>query len=184
MAWTTPGTAVAGDVLTAAFWNSNVRDNLAVLRAISNVQSATSTDASYTQASTTYSDVTNMTVTITPVFSTSKILLIVSANFGNNGTGRMGIKIVGGNAANLLGATAGSRNRAHSSINAPATQGNGIYNIALTLLDAPATTSPTTYKVQAAADGGTMALNRSTQDNDAIGVFRTSSTITAIEIPQ
>jgi hypothetical protein len=27
MAWTTPGTAVAGDVLTAAFWNSNVRDN-------------------------------------------------------------------------------------------------------------------------------------------------------------
>lgn len=28
MPWTTPGTAVAGDVLTAAFWNSNVRDNL------------------------------------------------------------------------------------------------------------------------------------------------------------
>jgi hypothetical protein len=28
MAWTTPGTAVAGDVLTAAFWNSNVRDNM------------------------------------------------------------------------------------------------------------------------------------------------------------
>lgn len=28
MAWTTPGTAVAGDVLTAAFWNTNVRDNL------------------------------------------------------------------------------------------------------------------------------------------------------------
>lgn len=27
MAFTTPGTAVAGDVLTAAFWNSNVRDN-------------------------------------------------------------------------------------------------------------------------------------------------------------
>ena len=27
MAWTTPGTAVAGDVLTAAFWNQQVRDN-------------------------------------------------------------------------------------------------------------------------------------------------------------
>lgn len=27
MAWTTPGTAVAGDVLTAARWNSDVRDN-------------------------------------------------------------------------------------------------------------------------------------------------------------
>jgi hypothetical protein len=28
MAWTTPGTAVAGDVLTAAFWNTQVRDNM------------------------------------------------------------------------------------------------------------------------------------------------------------
>jgi hypothetical protein len=27
MAWTTPGTATAGEVLTAAFWNTNVRDN-------------------------------------------------------------------------------------------------------------------------------------------------------------
>jgi len=31
MAYTTPGTAVAGDVLTASFWNSNVRDNIAQL---------------------------------------------------------------------------------------------------------------------------------------------------------
>ncbi len=29
MAWTTPGTAVAGDVLTAAFYNLQVRDNFA-----------------------------------------------------------------------------------------------------------------------------------------------------------
>jgi hypothetical protein len=28
MAFTTPGTAVAGDVLTAAFWNEQVRDNM------------------------------------------------------------------------------------------------------------------------------------------------------------
>ena len=27
MAWTTPGTATAGSVLTASFWNTNVRDN-------------------------------------------------------------------------------------------------------------------------------------------------------------
>jgi hypothetical protein len=31
MAFTTPGTAVAGEVLTAAFWNTNVRDNIAQL---------------------------------------------------------------------------------------------------------------------------------------------------------
>jgi hypothetical protein len=32
MAYTAPGTAVAGDVLTAAFWNSNVRDNTEYLK--------------------------------------------------------------------------------------------------------------------------------------------------------
>jgi hypothetical protein len=32
MAWTTPGTATAGEVLTAAFWNENVRDNSNALR--------------------------------------------------------------------------------------------------------------------------------------------------------
>jgi hypothetical protein len=31
MAFTTPGTAVAGSVLTSAFWNTNVRDNIAQL---------------------------------------------------------------------------------------------------------------------------------------------------------
>ena len=31
MAWTTPGTATAGDVLTAAFWNTQVRDNMVEL---------------------------------------------------------------------------------------------------------------------------------------------------------
>lgn len=28
MAWTSPATAVTGDVITAAFWNVNGRDNL------------------------------------------------------------------------------------------------------------------------------------------------------------
>ena len=31
MAWTTPGTATAGEVLTAAFWNTQVRDNMVEL---------------------------------------------------------------------------------------------------------------------------------------------------------
>jgi len=32
MAWTTPGTAVAGEVLTASRWNTDVRDNTAFLK--------------------------------------------------------------------------------------------------------------------------------------------------------
>jgi len=36
MAFTTPGTAVAGEVLTAAFWNEQVRDNTSDLRSYQN----------------------------------------------------------------------------------------------------------------------------------------------------
>jgi hypothetical protein len=36
MAFTTPGTATAGEVLTAAFWNANVRDNSNDLRSYQN----------------------------------------------------------------------------------------------------------------------------------------------------
>jgi hypothetical protein len=36
MAWTTPGTATAGEVLTASFWNTQVRDNTADLRSYQN----------------------------------------------------------------------------------------------------------------------------------------------------
>ncbi len=32
MAWTTPATVTAGQLMTAAFWNANVRDNFNVLR--------------------------------------------------------------------------------------------------------------------------------------------------------
>ena len=50
MAWTTPGTATAGEVLTAAFWNTNVRDNL---NALGNIFGAATTYTPSLTASTT-----------------------------------------------------------------------------------------------------------------------------------
>ena len=44
MAFTTPGTAVAGEVLTAAFWNEQVRDNANFLYAPPMVQVRRTTD--------------------------------------------------------------------------------------------------------------------------------------------
>ena len=63
MAWTTPGTAVAGDVLTAARWNTDVRDNtLSLARGI--VARATITNSQNTTSASPV-DVTNATVTWT-----------------------------------------------------------------------------------------------------------------------
>jgi hypothetical protein len=63
MAWTTPGTAVAGDVLTAAFWNSNVRDNSTALpRGLVAEDTSTSTQ---TLVNGTNADITGLTLTTT-----------------------------------------------------------------------------------------------------------------------
>ena len=64
MAFTTPGTAVAGDVLTASFWNSNVRDNINDLRTTdANVQQVTKTDT-FSTSSTTFGDITGQGGTV------------------------------------------------------------------------------------------------------------------------
>jgi len=63
MAWTTPGTAVAGSVLTAAYWNTQVRDNeLALPRGLVAEDTSTSTQ---TFTAGVNADVTNLSVTVT-----------------------------------------------------------------------------------------------------------------------
>lgn len=62
MAWTTPVTAVAGNVLTASFWNEQVRDNTSDLRSYQNRYArAKRTSGSITSSSATWENVdTNM----------------------------------------------------------------------------------------------------------------------------
>jgi len=62
MAWTTPGTAVAGDVLTAAFWNSNVRDN-------SDALYQSTKRIAYIQRTTEYTSTATAVASATDVFS-------------------------------------------------------------------------------------------------------------------
>jgi hypothetical protein len=86
---------------------------------------------------------TGLTATITPLFSTSKILVLVcqngcwktSANTGN----ALDIKLVGGNTGSPLfsGALAETDSAINNSVTA-----------SLCYLDSPATTSATTYKTQ------------------------------------
>lgn len=58
MPWTTPGTAVAGDVLTATRWNTDVRDNTSDLRSYQNrFASFLRTAGNYTLNSTTWTSI-------------------------------------------------------------------------------------------------------------------------------
>jgi hypothetical protein len=83
MAWTTPGTATAGEVLAAAFWNENVRDNSNALPR-GYVTAALLT--SFSTVSTSYVDVTGLTVTFTAEANRRYLVSLYSAmtNNGNN----------------------------------------------------------------------------------------------------
>jgi len=126
-------------------------------------------------------DITGMSVSITPTSATSKIL--VQYFIGEIGPGNdeaLGIALLRGSTVIGAGATAGSRTL--TSTAAVYANDRGAPQ-AFCFLDSPATTSSTTYKLQIYVNGGnTVHVNRSSTDTDSTTYARTASTITAMEI--
>lgn len=133
------------------------------------VVSATKSDI-FTTSSTSFVDVTGLTVSITPKFSTSKILVFMTVT---NAAGV--VNIVTQYTQLVRNSTALSTFR----VGAPSADQAGSLNF--NYLDSPATTSATTYKVQIRGDGATIGVN-TLQSNTSINAG--SSTITVMEIAQ
>ncbi len=72
MAWTAPATATVGQVLTAAFLNTNLRDNLNYLKGGSSAVVATS----QTTASTTYADLATVGPAVTLATDTQALVML------------------------------------------------------------------------------------------------------------
>ncbi len=169
---TLPATFVAGNVLTAAQMN-DLRGAFRVLQVVSTNKTDT-----YTQTATAFTDVTGMSVSITPSSATSQILVFVNANVSMSDT-VLTLRLLRGATTIFAGNTAGTRPAGFygSSENL----GTNIFNSGGVYLDSPATTSATTYKIQMALYTGTGYLNRNNRDTDGIDP-RTTSSITVMEI--
>lgn len=120
-----------------------------------------------------YTDVTGLSVAITPKFATSKILVLCNIQFGSTGDSviqlvRNGSAIAGGTSGSLLNGFSS----ASSSVTSQPNSGN------LSFLDSPATTSALTYKIQTYAYSGIAYVNQRGMNNS----FGASSTITLMEI--
>ena len=135
-----------------------------------------------TSTTTTFADITGMSVSITPSSASNKILVIVKASVGAQaGTNRAGVRLVRGSTAIFVGDTAGSRTSVTSVSTAP--NSDDISDLNMCFLDSPATTSSTTYKIQWTTTGaGTIAFNRSINDSDSAANYRPASSITIMEI--
>ena len=132
------------------------------------VKSVTKTDT-FSTTSTSLVDVPGLSVTITPTRSDSKILVMVSIAMGQATANFSYGCLIRGSTRIFVGDTRG--NRANMSLMSYDASNSGICNLqSFTHMDAPATTSPVTYKMQVrCATSGTTNVNRSNRDTDGGG---------------
>jgi hypothetical protein len=140
-----------------------------------NVVSTTKTDV-FSMDSTAYTDVTGLSVTITPSSTTSKILVIANISTGNIGANHNTFSIVRNSTLIAQPPT----DTYSGSIGVSLTSSTDFKSASLTHLDSPNSTSPQTYKIQMKTSNGaaTAYVNRR---GDLASVSAVSS-ITVIEV--
>ena len=149
------------------------------------VVSATKTDT-FSTSSDSFVDVTGLSVNITPSSATSKIFVTVSAiGAGTINQCRLQGRLVRDSTPIFVGDVAGSRGQASFEIYK--NEGSSLDSVSVNFFDAPATTSPVTYKVQVRdnnSSASSVFINRSQTDGDSSTYNRYASTITVMEIAQ
>ena len=145
------------------------------------VVQTTKTDT-FTTASTSYVDLTGLSVAITPSSTSSKVLVMTSTNCSNvSGGYNTMIKLVRGSTDVFIGDSASSR--AQASAQSRLNDTNAGLTLTFSFLDSPNTTSATTYKIQIKSQtSGTAAVNRTSADSDTSVIARTASSIIAMEV--
>jgi hypothetical protein len=165
----------SGTVLTSA---SSVAASQLPSGSILQVVSASKSDTFSTTARS-FADITGLSLSITPKFSTSKILVFMAIQVSNDGADTTMVQMVRNSTAIGIGDARGVRIR---NTTQSAFGSNSVSSLTGITLDSPSTTSATTYKLQTRADSGTAFVN--TQSGTADGTYHGTqySTIMVMEI--
>ena len=148
---------------------------------IGQVLSTTKTDTTSVSQASSFADITGMSVSITPSATSSKILVICSANATTAGGYNLHLRLVRDSTAICIGDAAGSRSRVTMGIR-PASTYDRIERT-MNFLDSPSSTSAIAYKLQwRQVDNTTAYLNRTHDDSDDEHRPRLASTITVMEV--
>jgi hypothetical protein len=140
--------------------------------------STTKVDDHFQSATTSFVDVTGVTLTITPKYNTSKILVTVSGAFSHNTSSRMSLFNIVRDSTNIGQPTSA---KAQSSTRTMYHNGTDqLHQLHIEFLDSPATTSTTTYKLQMRTnDSGTLFIGDRVSED-----ARQGTTMTLMEISQ
>jgi len=131
-----------------------------------------------------WTDVTSLSATITPTSSTSKILVSFVVNC--DGENNLYFRIMRGSTAIGVGNADGVKQQVSAGNGYVPSNSNGTTMMLNQFLDSPATTSSTTYKIQAYCDSsagsGTYYINYASGDANNAYSSRCMSTLTLMEI--
>jgi hypothetical protein len=135
---------------------------------------------------TTWTDITGLSLSITPAATTSTILLFATVQGSgiDTGWGRLcALRFVRGTQAIGLGNTRTNFEPATLSTIRASQDSNSCWHATMMFEDSPGTTNPTTYKIQGQVESSGFAINRTSNDSQNQTFSLTSiSTITAMEV--
>jgi hypothetical protein len=152
---------------------TNWKTSLATTGGILQVVSAIKVDA-FSSSSVTFTDITGLSVSITPKSATSKILVILNTYTSLSQAGDTLVNLV----RNSTALSQPNFGDAKATMVGRVNDHAGIANTTTAFLDEPATTSATTYKAQMRVIAQTGFINRRGADT----AFGLTSSITAIEV--
>jgi hypothetical protein len=141
----------------------------------------------FTTTSSSYTDITGLSVNITPTSASNRILVIATLSYGG-GTNAYGYAQILRNGTPIALGNSDSSNRTENTfplnIENTASGDAKLMNAGMTVLDSPATTSAITYKIQAlSANAGVLVgINRSGGNSDNAFSGLGVSSITVMEI--
>jgi hypothetical protein len=148
------------------------------------VQSTTKSDPFTSSTANTFLDVTNLFVTITPRYITSKILVMMSISYiCDTGSFTFQARVVRDSTPIGIGDVLGSRSRSTVGGQRTTDPANPLTQ-SIQFLDSPSSTSLLTYKIQVISQGGILYVNRSGEATDDATRSATISNITVMEIQQ
>jgi hypothetical protein len=147
------------------------------------VVSTTKTDV-FTASAGSWVAITGLSVSITPLSTSSKILIISSVSFGTRAASDYDVAFaLYKNSSVITGATGNADgNRTRGSFSGASRADYELNNGGMNYLDSPASTSAQTYAIYGRYNGGTMYINRCFFDDNDAGTERGISTITVMEI--
>jgi len=175
----TDGTIVNADINASA---AIAGTKLTGVGKVLQVVSTSKTDKFSISTTSTFTDITGLSVAITPSSASNKILITGHISGGvDTGGGRVAFRLMRNSTAIGVGDSAGSRQQ--TTVGATAVNANDHSNASFNFLDSPSSTSSITYKVQMIAEvNATINSSFGDANTNAPPMTRSISTITVMEI--